>query len=153
MRRRSSSNLQPAFSNLQPALGTILEYEEPQHPASTIESPKTPTVTFGEAYMQEYPPSSPAESPKSQISSVSSFESPTSPLSPSSQEVEKRLEDAKQNAEENARNKEIIDRLGLEIGTKTTENAIHSTRLGELSGGVLKSPLQSSLLQRRSQSK
>lgn len=141
MRRRLSSNLQAV-------LGAIQEYEEPQHPAISIESPKTPTVTFGEAYMQEYPPSSPAESPKSQISSVSSFESPTSPLSPSSQEVEKRLEDAKQNAEENARNKEIIDRLGLEIGTKATKNAIGSARLGELSGD-LQSTSASSLLQRR----
>ena len=142
MRRRLSSNLQPA-------LGTIQEYEEPQHPASTIESPKTPTVTFGEAYMQEYLPSSPAESLKRQISS----KSPTPPLSPSSQEVEKRLEDAKQNAEENRKNTQsVIGRLGLEIGTKATKNAIGSDTLGELSGD-LQDPSASSLLQRRSQSK
>ena len=118
MRRRSSSNLQPA-------LGTI----------------------------QEYPPSSPAESPKRQISSVSSSESPTSPLSPSSQEVEKRLEDAKQNAEENRKNiQSVIGRLELEIGTKATKNAIGSDTLGELSGDV-QDPSANNLWQRRSQSK
>ncbi len=127
MRRRLSSNLQPA-------LGTIQEYEEPQHPAISIESPKTPTVTFGEAYMQEYPPSSPAESPKSQQSPTSSSESPTSPLSPRAKEIEESLKEAQENTKKNA--EESIKEL-----TTTLGGAV-----------VLQDPSASRLLQRRSQS-
>ena len=147
MRRRSGFNLQPA-------LETIQEYEEPLPPAGTIDSPKSPQVSFEEVDdVREYHLPSPAESHTRQLSPTSSSGSPASPLSPSLQEVEKRLEDAKQNAEENRKNiKSVSGRLGLEIGTKATKNAIGLARLGELSGD-LQNPSANSLWQRRCQSK
>ena len=95
----------------------------------------------------------------SAVGDLGFIESSILPISPSSQEIEKKWEEAKKNAEINAEESKremqsVIDRLGLEIGDKKLNSfAIASATLGKLSGGVLKSPLESSLLQRRSQSK
>ena len=144
MRRRSYPN----------PLLIIPEYAElrTQHPAETVKSPPSSQVSFGGVDAEEYDPSSPAESPKRQISSASLPESPTSPLSPNSQEVEKRLEEAKRHAKENARNKEIIDRLGLITGKKK-EDGIGSATLGELSGNLQDPSANPLFRRRRSQSK
>ena len=112
-------------------LGAIQEYEEPPHPASTIDSPTTPTVTFGEDGVRKYQSPSPEESPKRQISSVSSSESPTSPLSPRAKEIEESLKEAQKNTKKNA--EESIKEL-----TTTLVGAV-----------VLQDPSASSLLQRR----
>ena len=126
MRRRSYPN----------PLLIIPEYAElrTQHPAETVKSPPSSQVSFGGVDAEEYDPSSPAESPKSQQSPTSSSESPTSPLSPRAKEIEESLKEAQENTKKNA--EESIKEL-----TTTLGGAV-----------VLQDPSASSLLQRRSQS-
>ena len=100
-----------------------------------IDSPTTPTVTFGEDGVRKYQSPSPAESPKRQISSVSSSESPTSPLSPCAKEIEESLKEAQENTKKNA------------------EESIKELTITLVGAVVLQDPSASSLLQRRSQSK